>query len=324
MSSSSSEDEEFCSPSNRVQKAAKALMDKKAESRKFPSLNDVKSNLEAFVSTKPRRFGSRLSDKKELKDSLQDLNNDLQTLQNKFDCFFNSMMSIVEEIETIEDKMGDLENRVISLERKDISYSRAVRSTVPSEDAETQGKRIERLEFVTSEETRKSRTLQVTLTHPQIDKSHENFPVHIKNFLETKLNLERRKIDTNMIIGKGQRENTAQITFSHRRFKLFLFTARKQLVENDEEERKKLFINDNLTNLNFSIIMKLKELRKNRQASKLPCFESVYTFEGKPYIKIKRTDSNNDAIHVKSLHDIPKLIEKLSSGNDTSPSPRTP
>ena len=160
--------------------------------------------------------------------------------------------------------------------------------------------RIERLEFHSSEEERKRRLLQVTITHPNIDHKNPDSSV-ISDILRNHLKMERREIDANMRIAKFSRANTVLLCLSHKRFKIFLFKSRKKLRDSNPAEPNNLYLNEHLTTSNHQILMSLKKSKKLRLDEGLPTFASVYTFEGKVYVKKVINSSNIDAIFVKTL-----------------------
>ena len=79
------------------------------------------------------------------------------------------------------------------------------------------------------------------------------------------------------------------LRFSYRRFKTFLFKAKKNIRQKSKAKYKHLFINDNITSFNYSILITFKEKKRRRFESALTGFEAVYCFEGKVYVKKNRT-----------------------------------
>ena len=70
--------------------------------------------------------------------------------------------------------------------------------------------------------------------------------------------MQNREIDDQMYVAKMPQPNTVMITLSHHRFKVFLFRAKKELRINRARVYSDLFINENLTALNYSLFKKLK------------------------------------------------------------------
>ena len=70
--------------------------------------------------------------------------------------------------------------------------------------------------------------------------------------------MHNREIYDQMYVAKIPQPNTVMITLSHHRFKVFLFRAKKELRINRARVYSDLFINENLTSLNYSIFKKLK------------------------------------------------------------------
>ena len=75
---------------------------------------------------------------------------------------------------------------------------------------------------------------------------------------ESDLNMECRDIYANMKVIKVTRENTVLITFSHRRYKINLFKAKKLIRTNNANFSSDLYIIENLTTCNFKLLMQLK------------------------------------------------------------------
>ena len=89
--------------------------------------------------------------------------------------------------------------------------------------------RLERLEFSSSEDDRKNKLLHVQVTHPSLDPSSPSLLPHVQNLLKHQHKMTDREIDANMLVFKSSRPNTVTIKCSDRRFKLFIYCARKKL-----------------------------------------------------------------------------------------------
>ena len=84
--------------------------------------------------------------------------------------------------------------------------------------------------------------------------------------------MPNREIDDQMYVAKMPQPNTVMITLSHHKFKVFLFRAKKELRINSAQVYHDLFINENLTSLNYSLIKKLKSEKKTTQRKQLGKF----------------------------------------------------
>ena len=145
-----------------------------------------------------------------------------------------------------------------------------------------------------------TRMLNVCISDPTINPNAENLLQHAKDFLLNKMKMDNRMMDANVFVKKTGRPNTILLTFSDKRFKRFLYIARKNLRNSNVESCRELYINEDLTSYNFALLMKLKRERKRRIAQNLAGFESVYTFEGKVFVKRNKNEDNKEAIYIKS------------------------
>ena len=148
-----------------------------------------------------------------------------------------------------------------------------------------QANRIDRLEFISSEREREKRLLQVVISHPSIDPDCNQLKDHIVGFLGNTMGMTGREIDTSMSVIRKGRPHSVMITFSSRLFKAFLFAARKRLRGENSDQISTLFINESLTQYNFSLLKLLKSEKKRRIDANLPSFQSVFSFDGKVYVK---------------------------------------
>ena len=111
-------------------------------------------------------------------------------------------------------------------------------------------------------------------------------------------------------------DKTVLITFSSKIFKLFLYAARKLVNRDITDPKLKLYVNDNLTQYNHTLLMKLKWERKKLNEEGKPAFETTYSHEGKIYVKLKRTDDKDAAIHIKNSTCIEKLLNSIESAGN--------
>ena len=182
--------------------------------------------------------------------------------------------------------------------------------------------RLNKLEYMASEEERKKRVLEVTITHPTIDTNKTDLDKHAKDFFETQMKMERRSVDANLAARKVSRANTLLIRFSDRRYKAFVYSAKKELREENPQLTENLYVNDNLTTYNFKLLMDLKKMRKRRREEGKRTFEVVYSRDGKVFIKHDIRDPPTSSTHVKSREMLLSIEEKLedSATNGGEPS----
>ena len=150
------------------------------------------------------------------------------------------------------------------------------------------------------------------MKHSDINNEATNLENDIKNFLSEKMKMEDREIDTNMKVSKLPRENTVRLVFSDVRYKRLIFATRKRIRSEQPSLAEELFINENLTTYNFGILMSLKSERKKRTAAKAPNFDTVYSFEGRVYVKkVKSTDKSS--ILISSRKSMENFIGQLGN-----------
>ena len=123
-----------------------------------------------------------------------------------------------------------------------------------------------------------------------------------------------RDIDSAFRVARGSRANTVVNTFSSRKFKTFLFAARKRLRREGESLASELFLNENLTLYNFALLKLLKSERKRRVDANIESFTSVFSFDGKIYVR-RGADSEN--LHIKSRESYEAFINSLDSSNSS-------
>ena len=69
-------------------------------------------------------------------------------------------------------------------------------------------------------------------------------------------------------------------------------------------------MNDNLTGYNFNLFMKLKSEKKRRSEGNLKNFDSLYTIDGKIFIKMSRLSANKESYYVKNRSDYESFLSK--------------
>ena len=103
------------------------------------------------------------------------------------------------------DRIEEIGERVAKLEADRSSPSTVEPSATYAAAAATiDSTKIERLEVSNSEQQRLQKLLQVTLTDPKIDKDEEDLESHVKAFMQFEMKMERREVDSNMVITKGK------------------------------------------------------------------------------------------------------------------------
>ena len=123
-----------------------------------------------------------------------------------------------------------------------------------------------------------------------------------------------RDIDSAFRVARGSHTNTVVITFSSRKFKTFLFAARKRLRREGESLASELFLNENLTHYNFALLKLLKNERKRRVDANIESFTSVFSFDGKIYV---RRGADSEKLHIKSRESYEAFINSLDSSNSS-------
>ena len=278
-------------------------------SRNSNNLGDFKQQLANCVSISSKRSSSRLDDKKKVEDAFRELSSELTNLAKKFDSIINSVMGVIDEVEDLRSRVSELEKK--SEQPRPASFARAAALPATNHDD-----RLEKLEYLSSEEERKRRILEITITHPSIDYNSNDLEAHTKTFLASQMKMDSRSIDGNLKVFKSTRENTIRLSFSDIRFKRFIYKARKVLRENHPQLNENLYLNEHLTTLNYNILKKLKSERDRRKDRNLANFDSIYTFEGRVYVKKNKNDDRSFAVAVTNAKSMEKFLASLRSEND--------
>ena len=327
MSSDSSDSEnEFFEPQ---QYSSKSLSKMISNCKNFlpkdykDSISNRKSRLAEMNNTDIQQKISNNSDtnrqqnRKQLEDTFKTLTEELANISKKFSVLSESVISILDDMEIVNERIFNLENTVEKLYKeksKNKTYCETVKTPI---SVKSNDDRLSKLEYINSEEERKKNTLQSLFTHESINQNSDTLKDDIKNFFTDKLKMENREIDQNLNVKKSKRNNTVMVTFSDRRFKIFMYRALKKARSTEDNELETLFINDNLTSYNFPILMKLKREKKERTTDKKFCFQSCYSFDGKVYIKMLKTDSNEKAIHVRTTSMMQDIVKGLDNDHKT-------
>ena len=270
----------------------------------------LRAKLEKYKSTsKPGRTSARVDNRKELEDHFRGLATDFTNLNKKFDLVLECLSETFDRLDSLEARMEELEKRQSENPSPQPTFSQVVAQPLDSE-------RIDKLEFKASEEERHNRSLEVTLTHPDINGNTPaaELNTHVTSFLTEHMGMEIRERDPNFTIKKGFRDNTVHIKFSDKRYKKFLFAARKRLRQNHPANCENLYVNEILTSYNFGILKSLKAEKKRRTENGETCFHTVYSFEGKIYVK--KLPTNESSLCIASKRDLRKLLSQLN-GNST-------
>ena len=202
-----------------------------------------------------------------IEDTFKDIAGDISKVYHKLDKLVGFILDILSKVESLEDRMTKIETSLSDHLNNppNASHTYASITATSSSINNDSLNRFNRLEYVSSEEERKKRLLQVTIKHPQLNPTSVDLKNHVCTFLSDHLKMEPREIDANLTAVKASKDNKVIVCFSHKRFKLFLFKARKNLRSSNEVATKDLYINDNLTTYNFGLLM---QLNKNALAGK--------------------------------------------------------
>ena len=189
-----------------------------------------------------------------------------------------------------------IEHRIVKLENGSVTELLTPETRRVACGVGDQSSRIDRLEYLSSERERENRLLQVVITHPDIDNNCTQLTEHIREFFSSTMPMISREIDTGMAVIRRGRDHTVMDTFSARRFKTFLFAARKKRRDNEAQESE-LFVNENLTQYNFSPLKLLKTEKKKRIQMGTNSFTSVFSFDVKIYVKTAADSERLLSVH---------------------------
>ena len=312
---SSESDSEYCDTqdyfSNNLNKMVREVIDMQAENSQ--NLSTIRSKLlssqlpSSGESVNLRNTASR-RDRDKIDDSFKSLSDDIKNFQTKLNSIYDCVLSVLDSVESLQNRVKALEDNSSSQTTTSNTYSAAILG-----DAEKSRQRLDRLEFLSSEDERKKRTLQVSVTHPSIDQNASDLENRLECFFQDVMKMPLREMDANTKVQKTGRANTVLVTFSAKRFKIFLFKARRRLRDENENLTENLYLNDNLTPYNFSILMSLKREKSRRSLENLPNFAAVYAIDGKVYVKMTRESSNQESIYVKSQSTVKEILQKIDN-----------
>lgn len=314
-SSSEDSDIEFSTPSKKLRSAISKCQTMTATDVQPSSSATLRKNLikATHGNLKKNLRSAKSGDRKEIEDSLRELVQDSAEFHKKLQSLQECVHGILDSMERLEDRVAVLEAGAAAIGQAGPSVSYAdVAARVKDATAQSRG-RIDRLEYMSSEEERKRRMMHVTICHPTIDTSSNDLRTYTKNFLSQHMKMETREIDANIYVQKTPRDHTLLLILSHQRFKKFIYTARKRLREANDQNYQGLYINDNLTPFNASLLGQLKRERLRRTTENLPTFHSVYSFQGKVYAKRVVGAPSSDAVWIKNIDSMKELLRTLDS-----------
>ena len=304
----------------KLKKAMKNFADMKPDFKvskksKASTYQNLKNRLAKSKSQNtPQRSSTRIDQRKQVEDCFKDLQESFGCIVKKLDVVYDCITNILDGMTVFEQRLTKLE-KDSGASRNTATYSQVARTT--------EAERIEKLEYAMSEEERKKRMLQVSITHPSIDLTAGDPSECMKRFFATTMKMGRRETDPNLNVRKTSRPNTAIISFSDRRFKIFLFSAKRALRQANDQNVQSLYVNDNMTSYNFDMLMEMKRVRKQKIDEGSMVFDSVYSFEGRVYVKRNRQDPNDRAILIKTPPQMKKFIEDFFKVENTSIEPST-
>ena len=293
---------------------------RKTNSRK--KISELRSLLPKHNPEANKKKSPRIETNKQVDGVLKDLKTDLSNLMSKFDKLYTLFPCFVDTLEIMEERVTSLESELRGFLTK-FENSKSMSSDATTyRDALTSNdsQRLTKLEYANSEEERKKRHLEICITHLSIETSSSNVSEQLKSVFRDVLKLENREIDSSFRVRKSKRENTVIATFSHVRFKHFVYRARKQLRTDGDAPN--FYLNGNLTSYNYNILMKLKKNRKDiTNTSDSDPYASIYSFEGKIFVKLKNEQNGN---HIKDLNQLEKHVEEMKQATPpTSQAPTT-
>ena len=92
----------------------------------------------------------------------------------------------------------------------------------------------------------------------------------------------------------------------------------KRLRQNSAQNRVTVYLNENLSSYNFNLLMKLKRERKRRREEGIATFESVYSFEGRVFVKRKSTDPSESAMLIRSEAAIKVYLQQFDTAGPSA------
>ena len=318
-----SDSEGECAPedenvSERVRKQIKHCLDMKPD---LNSIESIKTKLNSIKSKKNRKLSQApLTDNKKIESAVAEFATDMTKMNSNFQTLLGCLCDIMprlEQIDMLEKRVLELERRLESSEQiSKPNYTSATKPKASPFTEENQSDRLARLEYLASEEEREKRLLQVVVTHPELDPNNNDLRKHTCEFLRNKLRMTEREIDPNLSATKNGRENSITVNLSRRLFKKFLYVAKGKLRKTNPELCENLFINDNLTHYNFSLLKLLKRERRLRYESGTTGFVSVFSLDGKVYVK---SSPDSVKVHIKNMEAYERFIMTVDTQKEALP-----
>ena len=309
---SSSEDE---SQSSRVQNACSSLLNAKPEFKLNVKPNSViRTKLNSCKSAKksPRKLRSngKTTDRKIIEESFQELSSYIMGVHRKLGVIVDSVLDVLDRMDALENRLNDIEDTLKKSKASEPSYANTVITGSSSNS------RLDKLEYISSEEARKNRLIQISLTNPSfVNVSVNDLQTRTRDFFINVLRMSDREIDANFNVQKTKKENTVIVILSDKRFKKFIYVAKKKIRHELPETLDNIYINDNLTAYNHSLLMSLKRDRTIRRNEGRPTFDTVYTFEGKVFVKRCRSDRNEEAVYIKNKQLLEDFLKNVDGEN---------
>ena len=130
--------------------------------------------------------------------------------------------------------------------------------------------------------------------------------------------IRESKIDSNRVVAKAKVGNTVLLKLSGRRFKVFLFAAKKRLRQSSDNNSVSVYLNENLSSYISNLIMKLQREPKRQREEGIATFESVYSFEGRVFVKRKSTDPSESAMLFRSEAAIKVYLQQFDTAGTFS------
>lgn len=232
---------------------------------------------------------TRGADIEKIKTLFTSIKQDSSSVSGKLDDLYDYFVTLLSRVEC-------LEKRLVAVESRESSGSSVAR--------------IEKLEYRDSERARLDRATEITVTHPTLQ-AETTTAENLLDLLNTKLSCALRKPAVAHLRPIGPSSpSTVLVSLSDIRFKRELFAAKNRLRRGGSDLGE-LYINEHLTSQNYEILKQLKKIRRDREeAGSGSNFFSVYSFNGRVYIKIER---EGDPVPVRAISEIPSVVSRLQA-----------
>ena len=134
------------------------------------------------------------------------------------------------------------------------------------------------MQFHNSEDERKKYNNDELITHPDLIIGSKDSVEKVKRFFRTKLKMENKVMDANLLAKKATRANTVRVTIKQE-IQKFPIPNQIKATEETPIECENLYINDNLTLYNHKILIGMKTKGRTSTRENYP-FKSIYTTMG--------------------------------------------